>query len=252
MSKKEQVLLIEPPIELTFTGPFTQAVSSYMKLKNPSDRKVCFKIKTTAPKRYCVKPNSGVVDPNTEVQIAVSLQPFEYDPAEKNKHKFMVQSMFAPDGEINQDTLWKEIDQNDLMDSKLRCVFAMPQGQEPSNSIEEVKFENKYEAKSPSIAAPAPVTAKAEDQGQMTAAVGEIKKLNEQLSQLRQENIVLKEETLRLKRIAAASDKPHDTPSYSSTTVTALGPQSEVLPTTHIYAALIILVLGVMLGKFFL
>lgn len=51
-------------------GPFTTAVSSYMTLKNPSDRKVCFKIKTTAPKRYCVKPNSGVVDPNTEVQIA--------------------------------------------------------------------------------------------------------------------------------------------------------------------------------------
>lgn len=79
MSKKEQVLVIEPPIELTFTGPFTQvttgaiaiansfviiaailptsiptslqAVSSYMKLKNPSDKKVCFKIKTTAPKR---------------------------------------------------------------------------------------------------------------------------------------------------------------------------------------------------------
>ena len=82
--------------ELTFTGPFTSAVSSYMKLKNPSDKKVlptilikdwnfcldllhqvCFKIKTTAPKRYCVKPNSGVVDPNNEVQIAVSLQPFE-------------------------------------------------------------------------------------------------------------------------------------------------------------------------------
>ena len=35
----------------------------------------------------------------------MSLQPFEYDPAEKNKHKFMVQSMCAPDGEINQDTL---------------------------------------------------------------------------------------------------------------------------------------------------
>ena len=56
-----------------------------------------------------MKPNSGVVDPNTEVAIAVSLQPFEYDPAEKNKHKFMVQSMFAPDGEINQDTLVRKI-----------------------------------------------------------------------------------------------------------------------------------------------
>ena len=60
--------------------------------------------------RYCVKPNSGVVDPRDEIAIAVSLQPFEYDPAEKNKHKFMVQSMFAPDGEINQDTLvWRII-----------------------------------------------------------------------------------------------------------------------------------------------
>jgi hypothetical protein len=252
MSKKEQVLVIEPPIELTFTGPFTQAVSSYMKLKNPSDRKVCFKIKTTAPKRYCVKPNSGVVDPNTEVQIAVSLQPFEYDPAEKNKHKFMVQSMFAPDGEINQDTLWKEIDQNDLMDSKLRCVFALPAGQEVNSSMEEPQYENKYEVKSSVVTAPVTAATKTEEPGQMTAAVGEIKKLNEQLSQLRQENIVLKEETLRLKRIAAASDKPHDTLSYSSTTVTAAGPQTEVLPTTHIYAALIILVLGVMLGKFFL
>jgi len=88
--------------------------------------------------------------------------------------------------------------------------------------------------------------------GEMGSAVAEIKKLSEQLSQMRQENIALKEETLRLKRIAAASEKPSDSPSYSSTTVTAVGPSNEVLPTTHIYAALIILVLGVMLGKFFL
>ena len=40
MTKRDQALIIEPPIELTFTGPFTQAVPYYMKLKNPSDRKV--------------------------------------------------------------------------------------------------------------------------------------------------------------------------------------------------------------------
>ena len=45
----------------------------------------------------------GVVDPNTEVSILLIA---ELDPAEENKHKFMVQSMFAPEtGEINQDTL---------------------------------------------------------------------------------------------------------------------------------------------------
>ena len=56
----------------------------------------------------------------------MSLQPFEFVPAEKNKHKFMVQSMYAPEGEIHQDLLWKEVDTTQLMDSKLKCVFVMP------------------------------------------------------------------------------------------------------------------------------
>ena len=29
------------------------------------------------------------------------LQPFEYDPNEKNKHKFMVQTMFAPGDKVD-------------------------------------------------------------------------------------------------------------------------------------------------------
>ena len=70
MAKADQVLVIEPQHELTFVGPFSSAVSAVMTLKNPSERKVCFKIKTTAPKRYCVKPNSGVIDPKEVVQIA--------------------------------------------------------------------------------------------------------------------------------------------------------------------------------------
>merc|ERR1712083_855193 len=74
----------------------------------------------------------------------------------------------------------------------------------------------------PEVRQPAPMAMKVEEPGQMNAAVGEIKKINESLSQLRQENIALKEETLRLKRIAAASEKPTDSPSYSSTTVSAV------------------------------
>ena len=38
-------------------------------------------------------------------EFSVSLQPFDFDPNEKNRHKFMVQSMFAPEGDINQETL---------------------------------------------------------------------------------------------------------------------------------------------------
>jgi len=37
--------------------------------------------------------------------FVVMLQPFDYDPKEKSKHKFMVQTMFAPEGEVDHETL---------------------------------------------------------------------------------------------------------------------------------------------------
>lgn len=120
------MIILEPSGELRFRGPFTDVVTATLKLTNPTEKKICFKVKTTAPKRYCVRPNSGVVDPQGFVEVAVMLQPFEYDPAEKNKHKFMVQTMYAPDGPYDADTLWKDAKSEALMDSKLKCVFELP------------------------------------------------------------------------------------------------------------------------------
>ncbi|XP_043977885.1 vesicle-associated membrane protein-associated protein B-like [Gambusia affinis] len=96
MARPEQVLLLEPQHELKFRGPFSDVVTTNLKLSNPTDRNVCFKVKTTAPRRYCVRPNSGIIDAGTSINVSVMLQPFEYDPNEKSKHKFMVQSMLAP------------------------------------------------------------------------------------------------------------------------------------------------------------
>lgn len=51
-------------------GPFTDVVTSYLKLTNPIDRPVCFKVKTTAPKKYCVRPNSGILKPKQKATVA--------------------------------------------------------------------------------------------------------------------------------------------------------------------------------------
>nr|XP_040126553.1 vesicle-associated membrane protein-associated protein A isoform X3 [Ictidomys tridecemlineatus] len=111
---------------ILFQGPFTDVVTTNLKLRNPSDRKVCFKVKTTAPRRYCVRPNSGIIDPGSTVTVSVMLQPFDYDPNEKSKHKFMVQTIFAPPNTSDMEAVWKEAKPDELMDSKLRCVFEMP------------------------------------------------------------------------------------------------------------------------------
>uniref|UniRef100_A0A5F8G5J5 Vesicle-associated membrane protein-associated protein A n=1 Tax=Monodelphis domestica TaxID=13616 RepID=A0A5F8G5J5_MONDO len=91
MAKHEQILVLDPPTDLKFKCPFTDVVTTNLKLRNPSDRKVCFKVKTTALCRYCVRPNSGIIEPGLTVTVSVMLQPFDYDPNEKSKHKFMVQ-----------------------------------------------------------------------------------------------------------------------------------------------------------------
>lgn len=150
-NKLPQVLVITPQNEIRFQGPFTDVVTANLKLHNPSDKKVCFKVKTTAPKRYCVRPNSGVVEPSATITVSVMLQPIEGDASDKGKHKFMVQSMFAPDDVEDLDKLWGTAAPTDLMDSKLKCVFeenpSTPE-QPPVNTMEATQMESEKEPKS--------------------------------------------------------------------------------------------------------
>ncbi|XP_039763513.1 vesicle-associated membrane protein-associated protein A-like isoform X4 [Pararge aegeria] len=133
-----QVLIIEPQNELKFkvdyAGIFELSHTTYMQLTNPSEHTVLFKIKTTAPKKYCVRPNSGVLSPNSKVDIAITPQPVHVDNTEKHKHKFMVQSVIAPEGKTNIDQVWKEISPDQLMDYKLKCVFESPRGANQNDS----------------------------------------------------------------------------------------------------------------------
>ncbi|EDS32511.1 VAMP-associated protein [Culex quinquefasciatus] len=145
MSK--QLLIIEPAHELKFVGPFCTAVSSFMRLTNPTEHVILFKIKTTAPKKYCVRPNCGILEPKDTIEITIVLQPFIFEAAEKNKHKFMVQSMIMPEGDVQIDSVWKDCNPQNLMDSKLRCVFELPEEKEMTLSeMAELGGANKREA----------------------------------------------------------------------------------------------------------
>lgn len=57
-------------ILVDFAGLFEQGCTTNLKLANPTTDTVLFKIKTTAPKKYCVRPNSGILEPNSKVEIA--------------------------------------------------------------------------------------------------------------------------------------------------------------------------------------
>lgn len=102
-------------------------VSAELVLTNKSDERVLFKIKTTAPRRYCVRPNSGHITAGEKAIITIMLQPQDFDPqAERGKHKFMVQSCLAPPdfaGDAAIDQAWKDTPNDRIFDNRLKCVF---------------------------------------------------------------------------------------------------------------------------------
>lgn len=61
--------LTVPTVLCSFSGPFSDVVTTNLKLSNPTERNVCFKVKTTAPRRYCVRPNSGIIDAGTSLNV---------------------------------------------------------------------------------------------------------------------------------------------------------------------------------------
>ena len=58
-----------PSGDLVFKGPFNAISTTTLKLSNSGTERLAYKIKTTAPKRYCVKPNCGFLEPNGNANI---------------------------------------------------------------------------------------------------------------------------------------------------------------------------------------
>ncbi|KAF9693518.1 hypothetical protein EKO04_008218 [Ascochyta lentis] len=123
------------PVELGFKRPFQQEVSQTLRLKNPHSDPIAFKVKTTAPKQYCVRPNSGRIEPGRDVEVQILLQAMKEDPAPdaKCRDKFLVQSVLVTaDKEFtNVGSLWAHIEQtakSSIQEKKIRVLFLPADG----------------------------------------------------------------------------------------------------------------------------
>ncbi|KAK2581317.1 hypothetical protein KPH14_008092 [Odynerus spinipes] len=250
MAKPAQVLIIEPEDELRFRGPFTGApVTCYVKLINPTSHKVYFKIKTTAPKKYCVRPNSGALKPMEVIEIAISLQPYDFDPTDKNKHKFMIQSIIAPDNEVDDyynSDIWKDKKSEQVMDSKLKCVFENPvtttAAVKTTTTTTTTKSDTntnneKNKATGDSLKSSPKVLEETEEK--LLRAAQEVTQLRVEESALRQENLQLRRDLMKCRN--AALEDARGLPAKSS---------NQFSPTsTSFLIAVAMVIVGYLLGK---
>lgn len=87
------------PRELKFICEVKKQSSCAVHLLNATDQYVAFKVKTTSPKKYCVRPNIGIIKPKSTYDFTVTMQAQKSVPADMQcKDKFLIQSTVVPYG----------------------------------------------------------------------------------------------------------------------------------------------------------
>jgi len=127
--KKSSVVTLEPEAELVFNIPKSvekqnKGVESLLVITNPTDDAIMFKVKTTAPKKYCVKPNAGELPAGKNVTVKVVLQATSVQGSEPCKDKFLVQTVLKADAKVwEKDAVWKETAKEHFMENKMKCKW---------------------------------------------------------------------------------------------------------------------------------
>ncbi|KAL2896703.1 Vesicle-associated protein 2-2 [Bienertia sinuspersici] len=98
-----EILDIQPR-ELCFTVEAKKQSSCSIQLANKLDQHIAFKVKTTSPKKYCVRPNVGIIKPNGKSDFTVTMQVQRATPLDLQcKDKFLIQSTVVPSGTTEED-----------------------------------------------------------------------------------------------------------------------------------------------------
>ncbi|KAG8663979.1 vesicle-associated protein 1-3 isoform X1 [Manihot esculenta] len=120
-------LLDIQPTELKFPFELKKQSSCSMQLTNKSDKYVAFKVKTTNPKKYSVRPNTGVILPGTTCNVSVTMQAQKEAPHDMQcRDKFLLQSVAAPEGATTKDItadMFNKEDGKVVEESKLGVVY---------------------------------------------------------------------------------------------------------------------------------
>jgi len=138
MNVKHSALRVHPK-ELNFPPPLNRVITNTLKLQNTSSEySVAYKVKTTAPQRYCVRPNTGVLQPKEVIEVQVLLNYVKDAPLSLDcKDKFQIQSIVLKDPHADVREVWANAKEDDVVKLKLKARFAAPKSSTAENEEEE-------------------------------------------------------------------------------------------------------------------
>ncbi|KAG0669701.1 phosphatidylinositol-binding protein scs2 [Maudiozyma exigua] len=118
------------PDTLEFKTPLVAESTDYIEITNESDEAVAFKVKTTAPKLYCVRPTAGKIDAGESTKIEIIFLGLAEEPEKdsKCKDKFLVLTLPAPydlDGKSVSE-LWTSLEaefKKSMISKKIKVAY---------------------------------------------------------------------------------------------------------------------------------
>ncbi|KAH9733206.1 Vesicle-associated protein 1-1 [Citrus sinensis] len=210
-----ELLNIEPQ-ELQFPFELRKQISCSLQLSNKTDNYVAFKVKTTNPKKYCVRPNTGVVLPRSTCDVIVTMQSQKEAPPDMQcKDKFLLQGVVASPGatakDITPEMFNKEAGHH-VEECKLRVLYVAPprppspvhEGSEEGSSPRASVSDNGNFSAS-EFSAAVTFVEQYEPQDKSTEARALISKLTEEKNSVIQKNNKLQQELELLRRQANRS-----------------------------------------------
>ncbi|KAG6579415.1 Vesicle-associated protein 1-2, partial [Cucurbita argyrosperma subsp. sororia] len=206
-----ELLSIEP-LELKFPFELKKQICCSLQLSNKTESCVAFKVKTTNPKKYCVRPNTGIVSPRSTCDVIVTMQAQKEAPPDMQcKDKFLLQSVKTADGvtakDINAEMFNKEAG-HVVEEFKLKVVYVsrpqppspVPEGSEEGSSPRGSFSENGNFNDADLNTATRGYVERSEPQDKSAEARALIAKLTEEKNNAMQQNNKLCQELELLKR----------------------------------------------------
>lgn len=119
-----KLVRVHPEKALEFPLVLYSSVTTPLILENLTSSTVAFKIKTTAPRGYLVRPSSGLIQAGQTKEIQVILQPLQSVEQASPSHRFLFQTTTC-DSSVEQLTkdFWQDITKEELFEHRLSVIF---------------------------------------------------------------------------------------------------------------------------------
>ena len=218
-----------------------------LKLRNLTTSNVAYKIKTTAPERYQVRPIQSFIQPLETATCVVALKSITQYPAPDDvkalKHKFLVQSVIY-DGETEISQYWKNVEtsakaqgQQLYHDHRISCTLVVPSATEETENSQLKEVQDRLQQK------------EQEFQGLMELTLrttNQVKTLQAQLQQKDKEVLQFKKTIAELEKAAVAA------PVSAQNTALSDAPKTQGGMMVPIWALAVLFIIGILFAKMFL